>query len=192
MLFLEQAGVLESHGRAGREGLQQADVLLVELADAELRQHDHADHPLAVEHGDAEQRFVEVGRSGDQDSVGVVVCVRGVPGLPGLGDMPGQPVPDLGDQGLERLPLVGGQLAAKGDREKGFAVAVQNEYSAVVVVDQLAQLGGDGAADLPHVVQPIELRREPLQNSKLGHGARLSPSGQGRHSAQGSGKRSAR
>ena len=56
---LVEAGVLERDGGVAGEHLEQADVVLVELVEAELRDHDHADdaRPVGQRHDD--QRLLD-------------------------------------------------------------------------------------------------------------------------------------
>ena len=65
-LRLVQARVLERDRGVAGEHLEQAHVVLVELVDAELRDHDDPDHARAVAERDGDERLVIRG-AGDLD-----------------------------------------------------------------------------------------------------------------------------
>ncbi len=66
-LGLVEAGVLERDRRVAAEDLEQADVVLVELVDAELGDDDGPDDAGAVVERDGDHRLVHVLGSRDRD-----------------------------------------------------------------------------------------------------------------------------
>ena len=97
-LLLQQACVLEGHGRMRREDLEQADVVLFELVDPEVRQHDHAGHAIAHLHRHAEDRLLDLRGALDLDPDVVAERVRRVVRLAGLRRPAGEALADLRDQ----------------------------------------------------------------------------------------------
>src|SRR6266545_32241 len=81
--------------------------------------------------------------------------------------MAGEPSPHLRDQRLERLPLVLGELTPECHREQRLPVGLQDEYPAVVVLDQAPQLGGDGLPDLRNARGSVELGRQGMEHPDL-------------------------
>jgi len=57
------------------EDLEQANVVLVELVEPELRDDDHADDLRAVAQRHREKRFLDLGRPGDLGAELAVRCV---------------------------------------------------------------------------------------------------------------------
>ena len=96
---------------------------------------------------------------------------------------------DPRDERLVRLALILGELPPEGDRDQHLGVGIQDEHSAVVVVDQAAQLGRDGLTDHTDVVQAVQLRREGLEHPELGHGPGFSLRRQGGQSPLRAGRR---
>ena len=97
--------------------------------------------------------------------------VRQVLGDPVLGDPAGDALADRDAQLVRRLVDVLADLALHRDRDEVLALdAIDAD---VVVVDELAQLGGDGQADLAHAREVVEPRAELLDRLELG--------GPGRH-----------
>jgi hypothetical protein len=185
VLDVQQSGVLERDGRVRGERFQQPHVLLVELMDAELREHDDAHQTVAMDHGHGDHRLLDVVRAGYRDGEGVGVRVRCVVRGPALRDVPGDPLPDMRDQLVERLVLVLPQGPPEGDGQQRDAIGVHQEDPAVVVVDEGPELVRDGFADLTDVVQAAELRRERLERAQVRHRADLAAGRHGGHSGIG-------
>jgi len=154
------------------EHLQQPLVVLVELLEAELRDHDHADHARAVTQRHGDQGLVDRLGAGDPERV---LAVRGVADqqrLAGLGDPAGDALADLAREDVHaRRRLAGREVAAEGDRNE--VVPVDHEDAAVVVIDQRAQLRRDHVADLAHVVQPVQLAAQALEHLQVGDRAHV-------------------
>ena len=164
-LRLVEARVLERDGRVAGEHLEQAQVVLVELVEAELRDDDGADHAGAVLERHGDDRLVDLGRALDLDRELALRRVREEQRLAGLDDAAGEALADAGPEDLGCGSVRRGQLALEGDRSELLAVA--DEDAAVVVVDQLAQLVRDRHADLANVVQAVQLAGERLQHLQV-------------------------
>ena len=89
-----EARVLERDRRMAGEHLEQPQVVLVELADAELRERDRADHALAVPERRRRERFVGVVAGHVRADVGLA-NVRDERRLARLRDVAGQALPEL-------------------------------------------------------------------------------------------------
>jgi len=170
-LRLVQARVLERNRGMPREHLEQPHVVLVELADAELRDHDDADHAGAVAQRDGHERLLDRVRAGDHHRVLALERVRHELGLAGRGGSAGDALADLPPREVDLLPVPGDEVAAERDRYD--LVALDHHHAAVVVIDQEPELVGDHLADLAHVVQPVQLAREALQHLQVGDRAHV-------------------
>ena len=84
-LLLEQAGVLHGHRHVGRERFQHAEVVRVELRQAELRDTDRPHGALSELQWDGEDRLVHVRRPGDVGRELAPKRVRRVDGFPRFG-----------------------------------------------------------------------------------------------------------
>ncbi len=150
------------------EHLEQADVVLVELADTELGDDDDAAHARAVFQRHGDDRLVDVVRARNRDGEVAVHGVLEQEGAAGLGNPAGEAFPELAGEILGALLRVLAERALEGDREEG--VAVGDVDPAVVVVDQAAELVHDHGADLAHVVQAVQAAGEALQHLQVGDG----------------------
>ena len=164
-LRLVEPCVLERDGRVAGEHLEQAQVVLVELVEAELRDDDRADHPGAVVERDGDDRLVDLRRALDLDRELALRGVRQQQRLAGLDDAAGEALADARAEDLGRGAVRRGQLALEGDRRE--LVAVADEDAAVVVVDQQAELVRDRHADLAHVVRAVQLAAERLEHLQV-------------------------
>ena len=87
------------------------------------------------------------------------------------GDVPGHALTHLGHEILEALLLVLlEELASERDRHEGVVVVEEHVHPAVVIVDDRAELGRDGGADLGDVAQRVELGGEAVEHVELGDG----------------------
>ena len=95
-LHLVEPGVLDRGRRVAGEHLEQAQVVVVELIETELRDDDHADHAGAVVHRHGDDRLLDLRGALDLDRElagrGVVEEER----LAGLDDAAGEPLADAG------------------------------------------------------------------------------------------------
>ena len=169
LLAHQRGGVGVGHrlGRERRVDHQQPQVVLGELAQAELRQHQHAQAHALVDHRRQEHRLVDVGLGArDRDRARVVGRVVDELRDAVLGDPAGHALADLDPQVLDGLVRVHRPVAHHRDRHQVLAVhAVDAD---VVVVDELPQLGGDGVADLAHLGEARQPRAEALDRLELG------------------------
>ena len=85
-LRLVEAGVLERNRRVSCHHLEQAQVVGVELVEAELGDHDHAGHARAVPQRDGEERLLDLRGPGDLLAELVTRSVADEEGHAGLGD----------------------------------------------------------------------------------------------------------
>ncbi len=164
-LRLVEARVLERDRSVAGEHLQQAQVVLVELAQAELGDDDRTGDAGAVVERDGDDRLLDLRGAGDLDrelARGRVVEQQRVAGLD---DVAGQPLADARAEDLGRGPVGRRQLALERDRQQLLALA--DEDAAVVVVDQLAQLVRDRHPDLADVVGAVELAGERLEHLQM-------------------------
>ena len=143
------------------EHLEQPQVVLVELADPELRERDRADHALAVAERCRGERLVGLLARHARAEVGLA-NVRDERRLARDRDVAGQALPEL----ERRQADVGRVLSPDRDRVEHLAVAQVD--GAVVVVDQHPQLVHDRLADLAHVIQPVELAYQALKHLQMG------------------------
>src|SRR5205085_4776178 len=160
-LGLVEARVLERDRGLAGEHLEQADVVLVELIEAELRDPDDADHARAEAQRDVDLRLLDHVRPRHLTRVLAVRRVRDEERLAGLGDAPGDPLADLAREDVHRRLLERREVAAEGDRDD--VLAVDDEDAAVVVVDQRPELVRDHRPDVAHVDQPVELAAQALE-----------------------------
>jgi hypothetical protein len=172
-LRLVEPRVLERDGGVAAEHLEHADVVLVEPADAELRDDDGADDARVVVERHGDHRLVHVVRARDRDPVLAVERVREQDRLAGLGGAAGDALADLAGELLDALVLVRVDVAAPGDRHE--LVSGDDVDAAAVVVDEHPELVDDRLADLPHVVQAVELARQALQHLQVRDRAHVAP-----------------
>ena len=162
-----RVGVGHRLRRDARVDLEQPQVVRPELAEAELREHEHAEALVLEQHRREEHRFVEV-VLGARDRLGARVGRRVVEQLgdPVLGDPAGDPGAVLDLELLRRLVDVLADAALHGDGQQ--VLVVEPVDADVVVVDELAELGGDRLADLLDARQAAEPRAELLDRLELG------------------------
>ena len=165
-LRLVEPRVLERDRSVPAEHLEQPDVVLVELVDAELRDHDDADHARAVAERHRDQRLLDRVRAGDHHHVLALERVADELRLGRRGRAAGDAVAHLAAREVDLLAAPRDQLAAERDRHE--LVALDHEDAAVVVIDQEPELVGDHTADLAHVVEPVELAGEALEHLEVG------------------------
>ena len=167
-LSLEEFRVLECHGGMRRQNLEQPLVLLVELAVAEHRQRDHAQQGVAHRHGHCEHGLQDVVGAGDLHREVHLSSIRRDQRSPVLGDIPRDAFADLRDQRLDGVLLVVGEhLPAERHGIERPSVRLEEVDTAAVVVDDRAELGGDGRADLVRVCQGVERRGEAVEHVEL-------------------------
>ena len=152
------------------EHLEQTQLVLVELVEAELRDDDHADHGRPVEEWDGEQRLLDPRGPSNLDAELGLRRVAREERLARLGDMTGDALADPGLQHLHRRARRD-KVTPEGDRPQ--IVPVTDEDAAVVVIDQEPQLLGDRGADLGNVVEAAQLRRYPVEQLQVGDRADL-------------------
>ena len=164
-LLLVEARVLECHRSLAGEHLEQAHVVLVELVGAELRDHDRAGDARAVAQRHGRKRLLELVGAGNALRELALERVRHEQRLARCDRAAGDALADL-----ERVRVGGGadvRIVVADERDRQQVVAVAQDDTAVVVVDQQPELGRDRVADLAHVVQPVELARERLQHLQV-------------------------
>ena len=144
------------------EHLQQPDVVLVELVQAELRDHDDADDPSAERERDDDLRLVDRVGAGQDARELAVGRVPDQERLACFGDTPRDSLADLADEDFHRLTRLARELPDERDRD--HVVSFDEGDAAVVVVDQRPQLGRDHVPDLAHVVEPVQLPAQALQH----------------------------
>jgi hypothetical protein len=146
--------------------LEQPEVVRVELVEPELGDDDHAGHPGPVLERDREERLLDVRRTLDPLAELVIRRVTDEERGARLGDPARDPAADLGRQEQGGIGRRGsGEIAAK--RERHEIVLVPEEHTAVVVVEELAELVRDREADLDDVVQTGELPGEALEHLQV-------------------------
>ena len=153
--------------REARVDDQEAQVVVGELVEAELRQDEHAEDPVVEDHRGEQHRLVEV-LLGARDRVGprVVGGVAQVLGDGVLRDPAGDALADRDLELVEGLVDVLADLALHRDRDE--LVPGEPVDPDVVVVDELAQLRGDRHPDLVHAGQPVQAGPELLDRAELG------------------------
>ena len=162
-LGLVQPRVLERDGDVPGHHLEQAEIVAVELVQAELRDHDDARHALAELDRDGEERLLDLGGAGDLLAGLVTRRVPDEERLSRLRDPPGDPAADLDRQQLDGvLRQVPVEVAPERDGHE--VVLVADEQAAVVVIDQEPELVRDGEPDLGDVVEARQLPREALEH----------------------------
>ena len=173
-LLLEPCGRVRVGHRLGRErGVdhEQPQVVLGELAEAELREHEHAEAGALVDHRRQEHGLVDVGLgSRDRDRPRVVRRVVDQLRHAVLGDPSGHALAHRDPQVLDGL--VGVHRAVAEHRDRHQVVAMGPVDADVVVVDELAELGGDRVADLADVGEPRQPRPQALDRLELGRPGR--------------------
>ena len=150
-----------------REDLHDAQVVGVELVETELRDDEDARHPRAEAQRDGQDRLLDESRARDLLAELAVRRVADEQRLARLSDPAGDPAPDVrrADRDL-RAGLGGGEVPPEGDRLELLALA--DEDTAVVVVDQEPELVGDRQPDLRDAVQARELPGQALQHLQMG------------------------
>ena len=165
-LRLVETGVLDRNGGVARQHLEQSQVVGVELLQAELRDHDHADHAGAVLHRHGDDRLLDLRGALDLEREFAGGRVVEEQRLAGLDHVSGEALADPGPEDVGRRR--GGARQLPLERNRLQLVAVSDEDSAVVVIDQLAELVRDRHADLANVGGPGELARERLKHFQVG------------------------
>ena len=145
--------------------LEQADVVLVELVEAELRDHGHTDHARTEAERNVDLGLVDAVGSLHLPRQGEVRGVTDQQRLAGRRHVSGDALAELAREYLHRR-LRAGECA--DERDRPHVLFLDDEHAAVVVVDQRAQLGRDHVADLAHVVQAVQLAAEALQHLHVG------------------------
>ena len=166
-------GIGVGHRLGGEAGVdhEEAQVVVAELVEPELRQDEDAQDLVVEEHRREEHRLVEVvvrPRDGVRPRVGGRVAQ--VLGDPVDRDPAGDPLAERHAQLIRGLVDVLADLALHGHRNQ--LLPDEPVDPDVVIVDQLAQLGGDGHADLGHPGEPIEANAQLLDRLELGRPGR--------------------
>ena len=105
----------------------------------------------------------------------------GVRRLAGRGDPARDALAHLGGRGRRSSPRrTRWRVAAERDRHQRRPVGLQQVHAAVVVVDDRAELGRDGGADLLDLVQAVELGGEAVQHVRAERRSGSDPSGRPR------------
>ncbi len=165
-LCFVQPGVLERDRGVPGEHLHDAEIVLVELVESELRDDDDARRPRSEGERHDQQRLLDLHGACYLLAELTPCSVAHEERLSGVGDVPGDPVSDLDPGELDcRAGLGRGQIASKRNREQVLSVA--DEDSTVVVVDEEPKLVGDRQADLRDVVESGELAREALEHLQV-------------------------
>ena len=165
-LRLVEARVLERNGRVAGEHLEQAQVLFVELVEAELGDDDRADHAHAVVERNGQQRLVDQLRPRNRLSELAVRRVSGEHRGARRDDVARDAVADLHLEHVHRRRRRCREISAECDRHD--LVSLDDEHAAVVVVDQRAELVRDRQTDLAHVVEAVQLPGEALKHLQVG------------------------
>ena len=164
-LRLVETGVLEGDGRMAGKHLEEAQVVLVELFQAELGDDDRPRDARAVVQRDGDDRLLDPRGTGDLDRERARRRVVEQERLARLDHTAGQTLADARAENLRRRPVGRGQLALECDRQQVGPLA--DEDSAVVVVDQQPQLVCDRHPDLADVVRAVELARQRLEHLQV-------------------------
>jgi hypothetical protein len=176
-LGLEELRVADGDRRVRGQHLEQPPVLLVELPVPEARQHDRADRLGPGQHRHRQHGFEDVVGARDHDGEVDLAGVGREQALLRGGHPPRDALAHLGGEVVDRLlAVLGGDVAAERDRQQRPSVGLEHVHAAVVVVDDRAELGRDGGADLLHLVQAVELGGEAVQHVQLGDGPDRIPS----------------
>ena len=180
LLLQRQCLLAEAHRRVGvrhRLGGQagvdheQAQVVVGEPVEAELREHEHAEDLVVEDHRREQHRFVEVVLgAGDGRGARVGGGISQPLGDPVLGDPAGDALTQRHPQLVGRLVDVLADLAEHRDRDE--VTVDEPVHPGVVVVDELAQLGRDRLADLGHARQAAQAGAELLDRLELGRPGR--------------------
>ena len=129
-LLLVEARILERDRRVAGEHLEQADVVLVELVEAELRDDDRAGDPRAVPQRHGGEGLLDL--FGARDPVGELALerVRHEQRLAGLGDPAGDAHRRPSSYSVRRsVPCAGVEVADERDRAQLVAVAQERRGS---------------------------------------------------------------
>ena len=164
-LRLVETGVLERDGRMAGEHLEQPQVVLVELAQAELGDDDRPGDAGAVVERDGDDRLLDLGGALDLDRELAGRRIVEQERVTRLDHAAGQPFADARPEHLRRRPVGRGQLALECDRQQVRALA--DEDAAVVVIDQQPQLVRDRHPDLADVVRAVELAGQRLEHLQV-------------------------
>ncbi len=153
-------------GQAGVDD-EEAQVVVRELLQAQLREHDHAEDLVLVDQGREQHRFIQVVvRAGDRLGSGVM---RGVPQVLGQlvqGDPAGDSLADPSAEQVRRLILELADEPTHGHGDEPAALA-QPIDTDVVERDQRLELVRDGVSDLLLGGETGELRAELLDRLQL-------------------------
>ena len=137
-LGLVELGVDERDRRVPGQHLEEAEVVRVELVEAELREHQDPDDVGAVSQRHGEQGLLDLRRPFDVVPDAAVRRVAGQERGAGRGHVARHADADLDRQHVEHRARRLGQRAAEGDGPQ--VVTVAQEDAAVVVIDQQPQL----------------------------------------------------
>ena len=151
------------------ENLEQAQIVGVELVETELRDHENPDHVRAVAQRHRQERLLDLRCSFDVVPDSAVRCVPCEKRFTGLRDVPRDSDANPCREHVQRCVAALREVAAKRDRAE--VVSVAEEDAAVVVVDQLTQLVGNGGADLVDLEQSGEPARDAVEHLQVGERA---------------------
>ena len=166
-----RVGVGHRLGGEARVDDEQPEVVVGELVEPELREHEDAEHLVVEDHRREQHRFVEVVLGpGDRRGARIGRRVAEVLRDAMLGDPAGDALADGDPELVGRLVDVLADLSEHGHRDQ--VRADQPVDPGIVVVDQLAELAGDRLADLGHARQPAEACPELLDRLELGRPCR--------------------
>ncbi len=156
--------------RLVREDQQQPEIVVVELAQAELGQGDDADQMVIVLHRHDQHRLVHVVGARDRPAPRIARGVVDAECRPAVRDPAGESLADLGAQDLEVHLLVRPDAALEGDGHQVVG-RIEQVDARVVVVDDALGLLDDRPADVRRrevgahpagrVPQHLELRVAP-------------------------------
>jgi hypothetical protein len=172
---LQELRVGDRDRGVGCEDLEEPLVLFIERAVAEAREDDHTLDRLADRHRDGEHRFQDVFGVRDLDGERHEPRIRGQDGGPMFRDPPGDALPDLSDQLLERLVRVLVEdLASERDGQQSPPVFLHHVDPAIVIVEDRSELFGDRGSDLRHVVHARQGGGHAVQHVELCDEAEIS------------------
>ena len=156
---LVEKRVLDHRRSVWREDLEQANVVLVELLQPELREDDHTLHLGAATERHGDDRLLDVGAAGNVNRELAALGVGDEERLAPASRRAGDPFAHLRRERLGALVRVG-ELPVP--RRRNEELARPDVDAAAVAVEERPELAHDRLADRRHVVQPAELPGEAL------------------------------
>jgi hypothetical protein len=151
-----------------RQDLEQPQVVLVEVADPELGQDDHARDLALVQQRHEDHRLLDdVRRPGHIECPRITAGIGHDERLSALCHEARDALPDAQAQPLGGLAGVFVGEASESDRLERHAVLCDDVDASVVVVDDLARLETDGRRDLLERAEARELGRDQLDRLQL-------------------------